>query len=208
MTGFSLLRLVTNGNIRALEMSTYENIPGVDICRGRRAARQSKSEHGGMHAHRLHGVEMPRLVIPTPPLAADVPAKTDVVAGYRPPCVPMEPGDEISVAQAAYRARISEKTVRRWAAKFGIGRCAEKGAPLWISAPALEMRKHGDVYALELLRSGYRSDPAVLYWLNKVGVPVGCPHMSTHVQSHTPVLDALLALFDQGETSNENDDYR
>jgi len=149
---------------------------------------------------------MPRQVITAPPLDPAAPAKTGGVSGYRPPCVPMEPGDEISVAQAAYRARVSEKTIRRWAAKYGIGRCAEKGAPLWISAPALEMRKHGDVYALELLRAGHRTDPAVLYWLSKVGVPVGGAHMSTHVQSRPMILDALLALFNQGETSTDNDD--
>ena len=88
----------------------------------------------------------------------------------RPVPVPMFPDEIISIKEAAYRADTSERTVRRWCFKHGIGRQAETGAPIQVSAVALEMRACGDDDALEKLRLNKRDDPRVLFYLDRVGV--------------------------------------
>ncbi|GLR60284.1 hypothetical protein GCM10007919_50120 [Rhizobium indigoferae] len=83
----------------------------------------------------------------------------------------MRPDEVINLKTAVHRARRDEKTVRGWYREFGIGRQAKPGAPLDISAPALEMVIHGDVIALELLREGRRSDPRVSRYFDFLGLP-------------------------------------
>jgi hypothetical protein len=58
----------------------------------------------------------------------------------------------------------------KWCKEFGIGRQAKPGAPLDISAPALEMVIHGDVAALELLREGKRIHPRVKRYFDHLGI--------------------------------------
>jgi len=53
------------------------------------------------------------------------------------------------------------RTIRRWCKEFGIGHQTGTGAPWEISAPALVMVRHGDLEALELLRTGDRAHPRV-----------------------------------------------
>jgi hypothetical protein len=84
--------------------------------------------------------------------------------------VPMLQDEIIGIEEAAHRARSSTKTIRRWCKRDGIGRQSRLGAPLQISAVALEMRMCGDDAALELLRQNQRSHPMVLLYLDRVGV--------------------------------------
>ncbi|OOO32839.1 UNVERIFIED_ORG: hypothetical protein BTE55_10340 [Rhizobium sophorae] len=84
--------------------------------------------------------------------------------------VPMAPDEIISIREAAYRARVCTKTIRRWVKSEGIGRQSTHGAPLQISAVALEMKVCGDYQALELFRGNHRSDPHVQFYLSRVGV--------------------------------------
>ncbi|WP_051429700.1 hypothetical protein [Mesorhizobium loti] len=80
--------------------------------------------------------------------------------------------DEIcSVSQAAYIAKRTEKTIRGWVKRYGIGRQATKGAPIEISRVALLMVLQGELETLEILRNGYRSHPDVLRFIREVGVP-------------------------------------
>ncbi|MBX3598581.1 MAG: hypothetical protein KF874_13505 [Rhizobiaceae bacterium] len=86
-----------------------------------------------------------------------------------PGCVPMRPGETISVREAARIAGRSDETVRRWADKFGIGRQFRgEGWRAWkysISAPALRMILDEDWPALESFRAGDRSSALVARFL-------------------------------------------
>lgn len=73
----------------------------------------------------------------------------------------MRKDEIINLKTAVYVTGRSEKTIRHWCKEFGIGVQPCPGAPLEISAPALEMVRHGDVAALELLREGKRDHPRV-----------------------------------------------
>lgn len=80
--------------------------------------------------------------------------------------------DEIlNIARAADRAKRSTDTIRRWCRDFGIARQSAPGAPLEISALALEMVLHGDHEALEKLRAGERSAPEVKRYIDHLGIP-------------------------------------
>ncbi|MGR9204103.1 hypothetical protein ACU8OG_09200 [Rhizobium leguminosarum] len=68
----------------------------------------------------------------------------------------MRPDDIINLKTAVHVTGRSEKTIRNWCKEFGIGVQPRPGAPLEISAPALEMVRHGDIAAQELLREGER----------------------------------------------------
>lgn len=83
----------------------------------------------------------------------------------------MRPDEIINLKTAVHRTGRDEKTLRGWCKEFGIGRQAKPGAPLDISAPALEMVVHGDVAALELLREGKRTHPRVKRYFDHLGVP-------------------------------------
>lgn len=82
----------------------------------------------------------------------------------------MQPWDCIGIKAAALRARRDDKTIRRWFVRHGIGRRAGPRSPIEISAPALEMVLHGDMEALERLRVGDRSSPAVRRYLDFLGL--------------------------------------
>ncbi|MCZ7498858.1 hypothetical protein [Agrobacterium sp. ST15.13.015] len=81
--------------------------------------------------------------------------------------VPMLPDEIINVKRAAYHARVSTKTIRRWCRRHGIGRQSAAGAPLQISIIALEMVAEGDHQALEMLRAGNRENPIVASFLDR-----------------------------------------
>ncbi|WP_392711123.1 hypothetical protein [Rhizobium ruizarguesonis] len=83
----------------------------------------------------------------------------------------MRPDEIINLKTAVHRTGRDEKTLRGWCREFGIGRQSKPGAPLDISAPALEMVIHGDVAALELLREGKRMHPRVRRYFDHLGVP-------------------------------------
>lgn len=84
--------------------------------------------------------------------------------------VPMAPDEVISIREAAHRARVCTKTIRRWVHADGIGRQSKPGAPLQISAIALEMKVCGDQKALGLLRNNNRLHPLVQFYHSRVGV--------------------------------------
>lgn len=78
----------------------------------------------------------------------------------------------INLKTAVHVTGRSEKTIRGWCKEFGIGVQASPGAPLEISAPALEMVRHGDVNALNLLRIGERLHWRVRRYFDHLGLPV------------------------------------
>ncbi|CAN7172130.1 hypothetical protein [Rhizobium leguminosarum] len=78
----------------------------------------------------------------------------------------------INLKTAAHRTGRDDKTLRGWCKEFGIGRQAKPGAPIEISAPALEMVMHGDVAALELLREGNRHHPRVARYFDHLGITI------------------------------------
>lgn len=77
----------------------------------------------------------------------------------------MWPTEIVGVKDAARRAKLSPKTIRRWCHNDGIGRQASNGGPLQVSITALEMRLNNDFSALDLLRQGHRDRPEVLRYL-------------------------------------------
>lgn len=85
----------------------------------------------------------------------------------RPVPVPMLPSEVIRIETAMYLAGVSDKTIRDWAHRDGIGRRAEKHSPLHISAPALLMKIDGQAATLERFRAGERDHPAVAFYLKR-----------------------------------------
>lgn len=84
----------------------------------------------------------------------------------------MRRDEAINLKNAVHLTGRSEKTIRIWCHEFGIGVQSCPGAPLEISAPALEMVRHGDMVALELLREGKREHPRVRRIFEHLGI---CP---------------------------------
>lgn len=78
----------------------------------------------------------------------------------------------INLKNAVHVTGRSEKTIRNWCHEFGIGVQACPGAPLEISAPALEMVRHGDIVALELLRQGKRDHARVRRYFDHLGLSI------------------------------------
>lgn len=78
----------------------------------------------------------------------------------------------INLKTAVYLTGRSEKTIRNWCKEFGIGVQPCPGAPLEISSLALEMVRHGDFTALELLREGKRHHPRVARFYDHLGIPI------------------------------------
>ncbi|WP_165909337.1 hypothetical protein [Shinella sp. JR1-6] len=79
--------------------------------------------------------------------------------------VPMLPSEIVRIETAMYFAQVSDKTIRIWAHKDGIGRQAERHSPLQISLPALLMKIDGQTTTLERLRAGERNHPSVRFYL-------------------------------------------
>ena len=84
----------------------------------------------------------------------------------------MKPDEIINLKEAAHRARRTEKTASAMCKEFRISRQTMPGAPLEISAPALEMVLHGDAEALELFRQGKRHHVRVRHYFDHLGIPV------------------------------------
>lgn len=78
--------------------------------------------------------------------------------------------EAVGLKEAAFIARRSVDTVRRWYDEHGIGRQAGPGAPIEISVVALQMVLHGDFGALDLLKAGDRSNPRVRQYIEFVGL--------------------------------------
>lgn len=76
----------------------------------------------------------------------------------------------ISLKEAAHRARRTVKVTTRLCRDFRICRQTVPGAPLEISAPALEMVLHADAEALDLLRQGKRDHPRVRMYFHHLGL--------------------------------------
>ncbi len=83
----------------------------------------------------------------------------------------MKPDEVLHLERAAYHAGKSTDTIRRWCRRHGIARQSCPNAPLEISAVGLEMVLHGDFDALEILRAGGRSDPAVRKYIDHLVLP-------------------------------------
>ncbi|ARQ08604.1 hypothetical protein NXC12_CH00513 [Rhizobium etli] len=79
--------------------------------------------------------------------------------------------DIVALKTAVDRTGKSERTIRNWCRMHGIARQTAPGAPLEISAPALEMVLHGDFEALEMLRAGDRNSPEVRRYFDHLGLP-------------------------------------
>ncbi|MFF0947458.1 hypothetical protein ACFYE9_07250 [Rhizobium leguminosarum] len=93
---------------------------------------------------------------------------SDVAAGAWP--ILMQRSDIITLKEAVHRTGKTDRTLRTWCKLFGISRQTNSGAPIEISAPALEMVMHGDMEALELLRSGHRHHPRVRRFFDHLGL--------------------------------------
>lgn len=78
--------------------------------------------------------------------------------------------DIIGLKLAVHRSGKSGRTIRNWCRVHGIGRQSSPGAPLEVSAPALEMVLHGDMEALELLRGGNRDHLRVRHYFDHLGI--------------------------------------
>jgi len=73
----------------------------------------------------------------------------------------IRPSERVGIREACEYAGKSDRTVRTWCKRFGIGRVPMAGGPLVISLPALNMILQDDPEALELLRAGDRDNPIV-----------------------------------------------
>lgn len=82
----------------------------------------------------------------------------------------MRQDEIINLKMAVHLTGRSEKTIRQWCKEFGIGVQSAPGGPLEISAPALEMVRHGDFTALERLRDGKRDHPRVKRVFDHLGL--------------------------------------
>ena len=78
----------------------------------------------------------------------------------------------LDIKRAADHAGKCDRTIRRWIKQHGIGRQSVDGGPYDVSLPALEMVIHGDLKALEMLRTGRRSEPSVRRYLEFLGLPM------------------------------------
>lgn len=83
----------------------------------------------------------------------------------------MRPDEVICLAEAAHRLRRTDKIARKVCREFRISRQIYPGAPIDVSAPALEMVIHNDHVALELLRNGERHHPRVRLYFDLLGLP-------------------------------------
>lgn len=73
----------------------------------------------------------------------------------------IRPAERIGIREACKYAGKTDRTIRTWCKRFGIGRTPMAGGALIISLPALNMVMQDDPEALELLRVGDRSNPLV-----------------------------------------------
>lgn len=83
----------------------------------------------------------------------------------------MHADEVLSLKEAAHRANRSVDRMRRLVDEYGIGRQMGRAGRVEVSALALEMVLHGDDVALERLKGGDRSHPAVVVYLRHLGLP-------------------------------------
>lgn len=95
---------------------------------------------------------------------------TSAAAQRGPRSVLMRPDEVRDIKSAADYAGRDDRTIRRWAKRYGIGRQSGPGAPIEISLPALEMVLHGEWETLERLRAGDRSNPDVIRIFDHIGL--------------------------------------
>ena len=82
----------------------------------------------------------------------------------------MRPDEVINLKEAMHRLKRTDKTTRKICKEFAICRQPIPGAPLEVSAPALEMVIHNDIVALQLLRDGCRNHPRVARYFDFLGI--------------------------------------
>lgn len=130
-----------------------------------------KTERSAPHADRqeISGIPIIATSSATPDLSDVITRPADADEGKRSKVtpVPMLPSEIVRIETAMFFAQVSDKTIRAWAAKDGIGRQASRHAPLQISLPALLMKADGDMDTLEVLRAGRRSNPIVAAYLDR-----------------------------------------
>lgn len=83
--------------------------------------------------------------------------------------LPWNRREAISVSEAAYITRKSERTVRAWALEHNIGRKVAGGTWM-ISHPALLMLLDGDQQALRAYLAGDRTSPAVVAYFARAEI--------------------------------------
>ena len=81
--------------------------------------------------------------------------------------VPLRDDETINVKAAALIANVSPDTVGRWCRVFGIGRQPSPGSNWRVSRPALRMVAACDDAALDAFRTGDRSNPLVVRYLDR-----------------------------------------
>lgn len=84
----------------------------------------------------------------------------------------IRPAERIGIREACDYAGKSDRTIRTWCKRYGIGRVSLPGGPLAISLPALNMVLRGDPEALTLLRAGNRDSPRVRRNFVETGVAI------------------------------------
>lgn len=80
------------------------------------------------------------------------------------------PDETIGLREASDYAGRSEKTVKLWCRRDGIGHRSGPGGSYRVNLIALEMVIHGDREALELLRRGDRTSERVLRYFDHLGI--------------------------------------
>lgn len=80
-------------------------------------------------------------------------------------------GDEPAPLKSLVRPGLSMSTLRRWCDQYGIARQPGGTGRVEVSRVALAMVEHGDLEALEVLRAGDRSHPAVRRYFDLLGLP-------------------------------------
>lgn len=84
----------------------------------------------------------------------------------------MRPAEIINLKEACFLTGRSDSTIRRLCRRYGLARQTGRSAPLEISRVGLEMALHGDMEALEKLRSGERTAPEVTRYMKFIGLQV------------------------------------
>ena len=83
---------------------------------------------------------------------------------------PFTLAEAITTAEAARRAGVSERTIREWCPRHGIGR--KKAGRVCVSAVALGMFLEGDELALDAYLKGDRASKMVTVYYEQLGIPV------------------------------------
>jgi hypothetical protein len=82
----------------------------------------------------------------------------------------MRDAEVITLKEAVFQTGKSEATIRRLCRRHGLARQTSRCAPLEISHVGLEMALHGDMAALEQLRTDQRTVPEVRRYFDFLGL--------------------------------------